>query len=94
MCDFVVPLKIKTYANATLEVPSKCQLSLDSVNAEIATSGKGGGVLMISVPDGKEEHEWRIKPACADTESVLKVTFSYDDLIIGTRISGGLNLSF
>lgn len=94
LCDFVKPLKMKTYANATVEVASKCQLNLDLVNAEITISDKGGGTIIISIPEGKEEHEWRIKPTCADIESVLKVTYSYDDLIIGRKISCWLNLPF
>ena len=94
LCDFVKPLKIKTFAKTTVELTCKNRVNLNQPQGTITTYVSDENGISLAIPDGGEDQEIRIEVMSAAGDNGVKVSYSYDDLIIGKRISGGINLTF
>ena len=94
LCDFVKPLKTKTFAKTTVELTCKNHIKLNQPQGAISTYVSHDNGISLSIPDGREDQEVRVLVSSETPDDVMKITYSYDDLIIGKRICGGLNLTF
>jgi hypothetical protein len=94
LCDFVIPLKTKTFAYATVELMCKSQIKLTHHQDIISTYARHEKGKCLTIPDGSEDQELRVQVISEVLDDVLKVTYVCDDLIIGKRINGGVNLTF
>jgi hypothetical protein len=94
ICDFVKPLKTKTFANVTVELTCKNRIKLHQAQGTISTYLSLDNRISLSIPDGVGDQNLRFQISSETRAEVLKITYSYDDLIIGKRISGGVILTF